>query len=187
MRVQLTAENAPLASANSGPRGRLSPWLRRSLLWTLLSCSIAALGGSALWIYGVAQYGSLSAGLLALQGYALAPTPRVQVISSVSGRTEVPFKLQNLTSAPVTIVGAKSSCGCTALHDLPITIPAREEAELTVFVSPSASDVGKSIQTQVLLYLDVASPPVILQFHGELVLEATETAVGSNSLAEAHK
>jgi hypothetical protein len=39
-------------------------------------------------------------------------------------------------------------------------------------VSPSRNDVGKSLRSNVLLYLDVSSPPIVLEVYAQLVSSA---------------
>ncbi len=56
---------------------------------------------------------------------------------------EVPFLVHNLGSSPLAIIGAKSSCGCTAIEGLPVQIVPKESFALKLRVATDVMD-GKS-------------------------------------------
>jgi hypothetical protein len=57
---------------------------------------------------------------------------------------------------------------------LPLTIAPGQIAEIEAALYASIQDVGKPLSGQILLYLDVPSPPVVLAFSVGNVLEPTD-------------
>ena len=137
------------------------------------------LGVVTIWIGN----GSISAGLARVQGYALVVDSFSKSIGEIppGTKSEATFLLTNVSSTPVTILGAQTSCRCTTLSDLPLTVPPGERTELRIGVTPSPSDAGTTIRTTSLLYLDVASKRLLLHVDAR-VQPATESKSASLDL-----
>lgn len=89
-----------------------------------LTSGLAA--SAILAVLSVASYwslGSLEAGVSYLRGNRLFLDQHTRDLGIVdAGTHEVAFRVKNLSSQPVQIVGAKTSCSCVVAEDLPVTI-----------------------------------------------------------------
>jgi len=158
---------SPLGITDDGPKGRLErrSRLRTVLVWGLGSSILALIIGAGLAAFAVLRHGSLAAAIAYLEGYPLAVESYSRSVGEIHAGEprSATFVLRNLIRKPVTIVGAKTSCGCIATGDLPLTIGAGGEGELTITVRPSERDVGCEYRHTALLYIDVRSPPILLE------------------------
>ena len=149
------------------PRSRL----RTVVAWSLGPTTVALIIGLGVAGLGVLRYGSLTAAIAYLQGYPVA----VDTYSKSLGEIRVgepacsAFALSNLIGKPVTIVGVKTSCGCMTASDLPLTIGAGADGDFTLIVEPRERDIGSECRHTALLYLDVPSPPIVLEVTGNVV------------------
>ena len=66
------------------------------------------------------------------EGFVIIPRNRVNSVQvdRPGDFADVSFVLDNVTNRPVVVLGAETSCDCTTLQGLPITIPARGESSL---------------------------------------------------------
>ena len=153
----MTEAPIPTAVPAASAIRKLFRWLRAPVL-------IAAIGAICLALFGTWRYGSPSAAILVIRGYALAVSPAHQSLAEATAmeNVRVPFAVRNLKSVPVTIVGCKTSCRCTGLPDLPVTISAGETIDLFVALAPVMADVGKPLSGHARLYLDIPSPPIFV-------------------------
>ncbi len=77
----------------------------------------------------IAMFGSVDA----TRAYLSGQTILVDAVTRFAGEVkqnefvDVSFKLRNPTSSPVRVLGAKASCTCIAILDLPVTIEAGDE------------------------------------------------------------
>jgi len=94
----------------------------------------------------------------------------------------VSFTLDNVTSRPVSILGAETSCDCTTLQGLPITIPAHGETSLKFRLTSSAAEAGRRFNSNIKLLLDTPSPVVALEIAAE-IRSAVAPEVGSGARA----
>ncbi|GIX00665.1 MAG: hypothetical protein KatS3mg111_3997 [Pirellulaceae bacterium] len=78
----------------------------------------------ALLLGGIAWFGSLDAARSYLSGDPLVVDSFTKFAGEVKEGefVDVPFRLHNPTSAPVDVLGAKASCSCVAILDLPTTV-----------------------------------------------------------------
>jgi Protein of unknown function (DUF1573) len=104
--------------------------------------------------YSFLAFGSIGHAIAYLRGERLHPiTPIVTLGNVQPGHTyEVEFPFVNLTGHPITVVGATSSCGCTSVQKLPVTVPASGRCSLTFKITPKA---GRFEPVNVELYTDV--------------------------------
>jgi hypothetical protein len=78
-------------------------------------------------------------------------------------------ELENLSDQRVTILGAKSMCGCgDAVRKLPLTLASGEVGEFEVEFVPPATDQGCEFQMVYVLYLDVKSRPAHVRIVGKM-------------------
>ena len=79
-------------------------------------------------------FGSMPAALAYFRGERVSVTPRlVDVGAGVGGETRrVSVTVTNWTDGPVQLFGGTADCSCTVLHDLPVTVPARESRSVAV-------------------------------------------------------
>jgi hypothetical protein len=96
---------------------------------------------------GTFVFGSLDAAIGYATGARLLATNSAQYAGSLpDGETStVAFELTNYSRQPIRILGAKSTCRCVALDDLPITLPAGQTGKIRVRLKARA---GKSRQIQ---------------------------------------
>jgi hypothetical protein len=131
------------------------------------------------------QFGSVANGIAAFQGYSVLPErATVSAGEVVPGqKATVAFRMRNLTSGEVCILGAQADCRCVAYNDLPMTLEAKSEAEMHVSFTSSRRDVGHTLRHDVSLYLDVNSPPVVLTAEATVIEhpEGTTTDVPKGS------
>ena len=145
------------------PVRRLASGILRVLLPTLVLAVI-------LLLVGLGRFGSLGGTLAFLQGYALWASPSSCDLGTISRDTPsyALFTLRNLTSRPVTILGAQTDCCCWVSSDLPTTVLPGEEQTLQVQVYPRGLASGKRFEQRLELFLDVAGPRPVLRVTGEL-------------------
>ena len=104
------------------------------------------------------------------EGYVIVPRTAVeQVKVDRPGDAAVAeFVLDNVTSLPVTVLGAETSCDCTTLQGLPITIPARGKTSLQFRMTTTPAESGRRVNTNIKLLLDTPSPIVALEIAAEI-------------------
>lgn len=75
------------------------------------------------------------------------------------GKTkEIAITLRNISNGPVTILGAKTSCTCSAVKNLPVTIAEGKSYKATLSILPPTS---KPLSGAVVFYLDSQQCPTI--------------------------
>lgn len=122
---------------------------------------------SALLVCGSAvflnvRFGSLAAGWAYLQGYAVWAEPVQGDIGAIQPGIEAKqtFRLQNLTSRPVTVIGSRVCSGCSVNRELPLTIPPHGERKLPVTILTHSDE--SPFEREIELFLDVpATKPVL--------------------------
>jgi hypothetical protein len=128
--VALVAARPDLGPLWANPRAAVSRVLAPAALG--LAGVAAVLGVLA----GVAYlgFGSPDAALAYLRGERISVRPwLVDVGAGAPGETrETTVELVNRTDQAVLLVGGTADCSCTALGDLPVTIPAKESRMITV-------------------------------------------------------
>lgn len=132
---------------------------------------LAGLGVAGLLAWSYWQFGSLSMAMAYVSGYALVPeSATLDAGDAPAGKdTKVQFRLRNVSGRPVRVVGAKSDCGCVAVDDLPLTVDARQAAEMRLRFSPRPTEVGLLIRHKTVLLLDVDNPTIVLTVTARVV------------------
>jgi hypothetical protein len=96
-----------------------------------------------------------------VRGETLIVTPHRQILahSKPGDVSTVKFTVWNLTRTPLRIVGASSSCTCTATPGLPISIPAIDRRPVAVEFQTTSATLGR--EQHVLYYTDSLQRPRI--------------------------
>jgi hypothetical protein len=147
----------------SNARKRRSPLL--STLGTLVGPALVVASGTAIFILcGLFRFGSISLALAYINGYSIVAEHSTVSVGEVPAGTEAVarFRLRNLASTPVRVVGAKSLCACIAVDDLPMTVEPGAVAEMTIRFKAHEREAGQFVKHSALLYLDVSSPRLVL-------------------------
>lgn len=95
-----------------------------------------AVGGAACLVWVAVNFDSPHDALLYLRGVRVVLGPEVVSIGTApAGETrQVTFRIRNLSSKSVTIIGATQTCTCVTADDLPITLPPRTGHDLRVAI-----------------------------------------------------
>ncbi len=114
---------------------------------TVLRSILATIGIAAVLLslaagFGRYRFGSTSAALAYLRGaHIFVPVPVATLTDAKAGsQVTASFALTNLASFPVTLVGSTTSCSCTVLDDLPMTLAV---GETTVIKAKISIDQGQ--------------------------------------------
>ena len=96
--------------------------------------------------YAVAAFGSVYHGWLYATGVRVVVEPTVMTIADakVGDSTEATFLVYNLTSEPVRVLGAMSSCSCVSVNnELPLLVPPNGRRQLRVGVEAVSMREGE--------------------------------------------
>lgn len=141
---------------------------KRSFVLIPLS-SVAILAGGL--VYGNHRLGSLDATLQFLQGERILVDHPVQDVGQVPDNTskQLVYRVTNLTSTPVRILGLHSSCSCLTPGEPPEVIGAGESVLIPVKIHVSrlvpVFDVGLAIFTS-----DPATPVLRVEVTGTVAV-----------------
>jgi hypothetical protein len=104
--------------------------LRTVLTPVLLSATFLLIGAG----YGTYRFGSVPATIAFLQGkHLLVAEPFITVVSARAGdQIVIQYKLTNLSSDRIQLLGMSSSCSCTIIENLPMTIGASKSRQVAV-------------------------------------------------------
>jgi len=121
--------------------------LRDNPLLSLRAALLPAAGGLAgivligAVLLGLAHFsfGSVPAAIAHFRGERVSIEPRLlDVGTGIRGESRaVSVTLTNWTEEPIQLFGGTADCSCTVLHDLPVTLPAKESRTVSVQVSLS--------------------------------------------------
>jgi len=115
-------------------------------------------------LFGVAVifFGSLDSAFGYFSGRSLLVTPMERFVGQieVNKQATATFRLRNASSLPIRIVGARASCGCVAIEDLPVTVPAWESKAIRISLK-SMDEPGLQRETATLICDDSASQLVL--------------------------
>lgn len=110
-------------------------------VWTLKTVSLAVLASSVVFGASWATFGSrrLAVGYLVGRQLVLEPDSIELGTVSVGEDRRASFRVTNVGRSPVTIVGGTTSCACTTVERLPMTVaPGQTRSlDLLVWVSPT--------------------------------------------------
>jgi len=107
---------------------------RHKILFSLIGATTLFLllfGIGSLWFSGVAHF------LAFINGKALYLAPRTLDLGSHAAGDEAfaTFKITNLTSKEISVIGIRTSCACTLPEDLPIAIAPGKTVDVEMAVS----------------------------------------------------
>jgi hypothetical protein len=125
----------------------------RSLSSTMMTVVFINIGLAALVAFALFQYGSLGAALAHLRGDPLVPDSYSKSVGDIREGVNVSFRLTNTTRKPIELLGANTSCTCTVVSGLPVTIPAGGAYLLGVTVNPK-EDV-KPADARIRIFTDL--------------------------------
>ena len=115
--------------------------------------------------YGRHRFGSMSAALAYLRGERLLVDESSKTIDDVRSGSEivVRYGFTNWAAHPVKLLGMSSSCSCTVVEDLPMTLAASETKAVSVKikVDEGRPDFTGSIR---VFTDDPRSPEIILSY-----------------------
>ncbi len=88
-------------------------------------------------------------------GFVIVVEEPVRVLCAKTGESvPVDFRLTNVTSEPVEVLGIKTGCGCTSAKPVPCTIAAHSTETVTLTVSMQGRGSGDTFEMSPVLYLD---------------------------------
>jgi hypothetical protein len=104
----------------------------RSLYLVILSGIILCIGAG----YGYARFGSLGAALSAMNGDLLLVDQSFRAADGIrpGSRVALRYALTNLSRKPIKLIGTRSSCTCTLIEDLPVTLAGSETKWITATI-----------------------------------------------------
>ncbi len=130
--------------------------------------------------------GSIDAAQAFLRGDELAVIPSsVDLGECAAGEAkEIQIQVVNISSSPITLTGAYTSCSCIAVSALPVTVDARGSFRLQMTVH-SAESPGRFRRNAVLYSDSKATPQVSIELAGRTVAHDRPgtDAVSTNALA----
>ena len=141
--------------------------LRQVVVFGCIGCGLSLL---LLMGFGLVTYGSARAALPMLLGSPLYVEGKTARMGSVppGGSFTSSYKVTNVSGLPVTIIGARTTCGCAFLESLPLALKPGESADLRFSVTVTKSaPAGKFVQ-KAELFLDVAGPPTVLTAEADI-------------------
>lgn len=127
------------------PRSRLRSAMNAIVFPLGLTLALLALCAG----YGRYRFGSMATAIAYLKGERLMVDGRSRSLAGVSGeQVEVRYALSNWTGQPVKLIGAQSSCSCTAVEGVPMALAASETRPIkaTIKIDESSSDIAGSIR-----------------------------------------
>jgi Protein of unknown function (DUF1573) len=126
--------------------------------------------------YGRYHFGSLSRALAYASGDRVLVDERQKALLGMlaGSKSVVQYSITNLTGRDLKILGADTSCTCTSIENLPLTVARGMSKELTVSISAPRQPGPTS--ASIILFTDYDSQPTV-------PLEFVGTVVGSQAAA----
>ena len=88
-------------------------------------------------------------------GFVVVVEESTRVLSANTGETvPVEFRITNVTSASLEVLGIKTGCGCTSAKPIPCTIAPHSTETVTLTVSMQNRPSGDTFEMSPELYLD---------------------------------
>ena len=161
----------PYPLNSNAPSVRCRKWNRWIYACFLRPIAIGAIVAVILAGIGIVWLGSWNAVAAWLRNDAVAVDSREKSFGDVVAGKEASasFGITNVSTVPITILGAQRSCGCISADDLPRTIAPRERITLTFTIKTTDREIGQEIRHQALLYLSVPSRPILFAMRGNVV------------------
>lgn len=117
------------------------------------------------------RYGSIDNAVNAIGGQVLLvsefSTPSCKASVDTTKTFGVPVR--NLLNQPVTIVGAKTSCGCLGAIRVPLTVAAVSSDELEFRCITGDEEWSGAVDVQ--LFVDVESPPIVFTVDVQTIID----------------
>jgi hypothetical protein len=126
-------------------------------------------------LWSVVALGGIEQGVALLRGqhlYVAQPAMDVGELRAGEALT-VEFRVQNLSSAPLTVLGARADCSCITTTGLPLELASRTSGTIQVQIIPSAGDVGEILTRRVELYWDHSLGTRWLEIQARVVAPAS--------------
>jgi hypothetical protein len=122
--------------------------------WTKATAATAIILIGGVWAVAVFLFGSTSAALAFLDGERLLLDSQSKSFGTVDPGTEqiITYTLMNRTGHSVTLIGSRTSCGCTVAADLPLTIP--DSSAHKVRISVNTTRLAGKFSASVRLFAD---------------------------------
>lgn len=142
---------------------RMDGW-RRSLRLAG-ACFLTA---AAIAAVSILRFGSLRAAAAYMRGEVLCGEPVERSLGNINAGTTARalFRVTNVEDVPVTIVGARTTCGCIKATSLPLTLEPRDSVDIAFAVKPVKLEPGASFHHAVMLYTDLPGPRCVLKISG---------------------
>ena len=120
--------------------------IRATIKFALIPVAIAAAILVGLGIWSIERYGSLADGIAFVNGSVVVADESVVELGQVPVSTTVEgtFTLKNLTSHPVTILGAQPECQCVVASALPVKIDGLSSTSFALRFTPAEGELGLS-------------------------------------------
>lgn len=138
-----------------------------SFLWPVL---LALISGLSLVGWKAVHLGSWADACAYWQGYALTADPACKSVGTMvpGEKKQVVFTVRNVSSEPVTIVGAQTNCSCLLTNALPLRLAARERGELVLEVALGSRAVAGPFSPEAILITDADGPRLVLKVTGDI-------------------
>lgn len=87
--------------------------------------------------YGYSRFGSFAAALSAMRGDLLMVDQPLKSVHGIrpGSRVALRYALTNASRRPIKLLGMSSSCSCTVMEDLPMTLAASETRSVTATIT----------------------------------------------------
>jgi hypothetical protein len=123
---------------------------KNRLRWFATTLLLVAIGVLILAASAILKFGSIEAALAFVAGDRLLISTQTQSVGDLlpGQRSTVEFRLTNLSNAPVIVVGARVSCVCVSVQELPLAVPRSETRRLAIVVRAPAKQglISENIQ-----------------------------------------
>jgi len=140
---------------------------RLTLLAFSLTLIILGIGAG----YGFARFGSFAAAMSAMRGDVLLVDQPLKSVDGIRPGTRVALRyaLTNASNRPIKLIGVSTSCTCTLVEGLPITLAPSETRSITATITTRE---GESVlDGSIRLYTDhPRSAEIVLGYSLRLVL-----------------
>ena len=115
-----------------------TPTKKKTLSWMALTVIIANIGLLSVVALGLYFFGSIGPAVAYLRGDRLIADVYDRSVGIVreGEKHAVVFELTNMSSQPVKILGAKSTCTCLAVDQLPVALPPHGVFRLRIGLRP---------------------------------------------------
>ncbi|GEM_PF-2160493 len=117
------------------------------------------------------RYGSIDNAVNAIGGQVLLVSEfsAPSCTASANASNTVRVTVRNLLNQPVTIVGAKTSCGCLEAIRVPLTVAAVSSDELEFRYIAGDEEWSGAVDVQ--LFVDVESPPIVFTVDVQTIID----------------